>query len=246
MTEPAFTFTFHDTAHDLHGTVRSGMTLLFERRAAGDARRRRPSSTATHAAVGDRIALDFDAVSDDGRPGRHDRPRRARARPGRRTGASSAWASSARPTRPPAWSEVDARPHAGLRVRARAGRAGAGAPPARGARPRRRARRRLARARRLAAGRRGHADLDRLRRRGAPAQRGDRALAARRGLPAPGLGHGASGSVADARRACASTPPCSGGGWRAATASGPTTSSSATSRTPPRDQRVRLRLRRAS
>ena len=30
MTDPAFTFSFHDTAHDLHGTVRSGMTLVFQ------------------------------------------------------------------------------------------------------------------------------------------------------------------------------------------------------------------------
>ena len=30
MARPALTFSFHDTAHDLHGTVRSGMTLLFQ------------------------------------------------------------------------------------------------------------------------------------------------------------------------------------------------------------------------
>ncbi len=63
MTEPAFTFTFHDTAHDLHGTVRSGMTLLFEHgqptTLAEEAR-----VDGVRAAVGDRIALDFDPVSE--------------------------------------------------------------------------------------------------------------------------------------------------------------------------------------
>ena len=64
MTESAFTLAFHDTAQDLHGTVRSGMTLMFD----GGA----PSTIAepaqidhSRAVVGDRVELDFDAVTDD-------------------------------------------------------------------------------------------------------------------------------------------------------------------------------------
>lgn len=64
MTEPAFTFTFHDTAHDLHGTVRAGMTLLFQSgQPATLAEEARVDGV--RAAVGDRIALDFDPVSDE-------------------------------------------------------------------------------------------------------------------------------------------------------------------------------------
>ena len=106
MSEPAFTFSFHDTAHDLHGTVRSGMTLLFE---AG-----KPSTIAeeamlngTRAQVGDRVELDFDPVSDSADLGG------AVARVGRVRGKVDG-----RPveclgvvtetTRPPAWAELDA------------------------------------------------------------------------------------------------------------------------------------------
>ena len=63
MSDPAFTFAFHDTAHDLHGTVRSGMTLLFERGQPTtideDAR-----VDGVRAVVGDRVALDFDPVTE--------------------------------------------------------------------------------------------------------------------------------------------------------------------------------------
>jgi hypothetical protein len=62
VSEPAFTFSFHDTAHDLHGTVRSGMTLLFQggQPSTVDAE---AQIAPTRAVVGDRIALDFDPVS---------------------------------------------------------------------------------------------------------------------------------------------------------------------------------------
>jgi hypothetical protein len=64
VSEPAFTFAFHDTAQDLHGTVRSGMTLLFDRGQPStvpeEARLDR-----VRAVVGDRIELDFDPVSED-------------------------------------------------------------------------------------------------------------------------------------------------------------------------------------
>lgn len=63
MTNPAFTFSFHDTAHDFHGTVRAGMTLLFD---AG-----RPATIAeqaqigaTRAVVADLVELDFEPVSE--------------------------------------------------------------------------------------------------------------------------------------------------------------------------------------
>ena len=64
MSEPAFTFAFHDTAHDLHGTVRSGMTLLFDRGAPATIDE--PAQLdGVRAVVGDRVALDFDPVTDD-------------------------------------------------------------------------------------------------------------------------------------------------------------------------------------
>ena len=63
MTDPAFTFSFHDAAHDLHGTVRSGMTLVFEGGApttiAEEAR-----LDGVRAVVGDRLEMDFDPVSE--------------------------------------------------------------------------------------------------------------------------------------------------------------------------------------
>ena len=106
MTEPAFTFTFHDTAHDLHGTVRSGMTLLFEQ--GRPATLADPAQlSANHAAVGDRIALDFDPVSDEADLGG------TIARVGRVQGQIDGRAVDclgvvSETTRPPAWSEVDA------------------------------------------------------------------------------------------------------------------------------------------
>lgn len=63
MSDPAFTFSFHDTAHDLHGTVRSGMTLLFEGGQPATIAEEAQIG-ATRAVVGDRLALDFDPVSE--------------------------------------------------------------------------------------------------------------------------------------------------------------------------------------
>jgi hypothetical protein len=63
VSDSAFTFAFHDTAHDLHGTVRSGMTLLFEngQPATVDEEAR---VDGVRAVVGDRIELDFDPVTE--------------------------------------------------------------------------------------------------------------------------------------------------------------------------------------
>jgi hypothetical protein len=106
VSEPAFTFSFHDTAHDLHGTVRSGMTLLFQ---GGQ-----PSTVdaeaqigATRAVVGDRIALDFDPVSESADLGG------ASARVGRVRGTVDGRAVDClgvvtETVTPPAWSELDA------------------------------------------------------------------------------------------------------------------------------------------
>jgi hypothetical protein len=106
VSEPAFTFSFHDTAHDLHGTVRSGMTLLFQ---GGQ-----PSTVdaeaelgATRAVVGDRIALDFDPVSDAADLGG------ATARVGRVRGTVDGRSIEClgvvtETVTPPAWSELDA------------------------------------------------------------------------------------------------------------------------------------------
>lgn len=106
MSEPAFTFSFHDTAHDLHGTVRSGMTLLFD---AG-----RPATipetaqmNGVRAVVGDRIELDFDPLSDSADL------RGAVARIGRMHGRVDGRAVDClgvvtETTEPPSWSELDA------------------------------------------------------------------------------------------------------------------------------------------
>jgi hypothetical protein len=106
VTEPAFTFTFHDTAHDLHGTVRSGMTLLFDHG--------QPSTLAeearvdgVRATVGDQIALDFDPVSDEADlGGTIARIGRVRGQVnGRRVECLGVVSETAAP---PSWSEVDA------------------------------------------------------------------------------------------------------------------------------------------
>jgi hypothetical protein len=106
VTEPAFTFTFHDTAHDFHGTVRSGMTLLFDHG--------QPSTLAeaahvdrVRAAVGDQIALDFDPVSDEADlGGTIARVGRVRGKVnGRRVECLGVVSETASP---PSWSEVDA------------------------------------------------------------------------------------------------------------------------------------------
>jgi len=106
VSEPAFTFTFHDTAHDLHGTVRSGMTLLFDHG--------QPSTLAeearvdgVRAAVGDQIALDFDPVSDAADlGGTVARVGRVRGQVnGQRVECLGVVSETATP---PSWSEVDA------------------------------------------------------------------------------------------------------------------------------------------
>jgi hypothetical protein len=106
VTEPAFTFTFHDTAHDLHGTVRSGMTLLFDRgqptTLADEAR-----LDGSHASVGDRIALDFDPVTEDADlGGTLARVGRVRGEvDGRRVECLGVVSQT---DEPPSWSQVDA------------------------------------------------------------------------------------------------------------------------------------------
>jgi hypothetical protein len=106
VTEPAFTFTFHDTAHDLHGTVRSGMTLLFDggQPVTLDEETRVDGVRAT---VGDRIALDFDPVSEEADLGG------TIARVGRVRGKIDGRAVEClgvvtQTAEPPSWSQVDA------------------------------------------------------------------------------------------------------------------------------------------
>ena len=106
MTEPAFTFSFHDTAHDLHGTVRSGMTLLFRGgQPATIGEEARISSV--RAVVGDQIELDFDPVSESADLGG------AIARVGRVRGTVEGRRVEClgvvtETVTPPAWSELDA------------------------------------------------------------------------------------------------------------------------------------------
>jgi hypothetical protein len=63
VTDPAFTFSFHDTAHDLHGTVRSGMTLIFDG-GAPTTIDHEARLDGVRAVVGDRLEMDFDPVSE--------------------------------------------------------------------------------------------------------------------------------------------------------------------------------------
>lgn len=106
MTDPAFTFSFHDAAHDLHGTVRSGMTLVFDRGTpATIAEETRLDGV--RAVVGDRLALDFDPVSESADLGG------AVARVGRVRGSFDGRPVEClgvvtQTVRPPAWTELDA------------------------------------------------------------------------------------------------------------------------------------------
>ena len=155
------------------------------------------------------------------RPRRRPRPRRPRARRGRRAARGRARHRVG---------DRGAAAVGGARRDARHHRPGRRAARARGARPasarRRRARRRgggrpAGRGRRAPGGG-GRPHLDRLRRRRPPAQRRARAVAARRGLPAPRLGPGDRRLVARPGRRSGCTRPSSAGGSRAARASAPT------------------------
>jgi hypothetical protein len=106
VTDPAFTFSFHDTAHDLHGTVRSGMTLVFDGGApttiAEEAR-----LDGVRAVVGDRLEMDFDPVSESADLGG------AVARVGRVRGnydgrPLECLGVVTETVKPPAWSDLDA------------------------------------------------------------------------------------------------------------------------------------------
>jgi hypothetical protein len=106
VSETAFTLSFHDTAHDLHGTVRAGMTLLFQggQPSTVDAT---AQISATRAVVGDRMELDFDPVSEAADLGG------AVARVGRVRGTIDGRALEClgvvtETVTPPAWSELDA------------------------------------------------------------------------------------------------------------------------------------------
>ena len=106
MSDPAFTLSFHDTAGDLHGTVRSGMTLLFQGgQPATIAEQARIG--ATGAVAGDRLAVDFEPVSEAADLGG------VLARVGRVGGTVDGRAFDGlgvvtETVRPPAWSDLDA------------------------------------------------------------------------------------------------------------------------------------------
>jgi hypothetical protein len=107
---PALTLSFHDTAHELHGTVRSGMTLLFDAGAPStldDEATFERLGDGWKVAVGEELALTFEATA-----------------PGVDLGGASAWIGRAHgrvgsrsldcigvateTTEPPSWSELDA------------------------------------------------------------------------------------------------------------------------------------------
>ena len=66
MSAPALALSFFDAAHDIHGTVRSGMSILFEGRKP-TALPQGPDVEATdagwHAVLADTLALDFEPVA---------------------------------------------------------------------------------------------------------------------------------------------------------------------------------------
>ena len=66
MSEPALALSFFDAAHDIHGTARSGMTILFEGRkpnALPQGPQVEAAGSGWRAELPDRLALEFEPVS---------------------------------------------------------------------------------------------------------------------------------------------------------------------------------------
>ena len=66
MSEPALALSFFDAAHDIHGTARSGMTILFEGRkpnALPQGPRIEPTGSGWRAELPDRLSLEFEPVA---------------------------------------------------------------------------------------------------------------------------------------------------------------------------------------
>jgi len=66
VSEPALALSFFDAAHDIHGTARSGMTILFEGRkpnALPQGPRIEPTGSGWRAELPDRLSLEFEPVA---------------------------------------------------------------------------------------------------------------------------------------------------------------------------------------
>jgi hypothetical protein len=66
VSAPALALSFFDAAHDIHGTARSGATILFEGRkpvAVGQGPRMEPAGGGWRAELDDRLSLELEAVS---------------------------------------------------------------------------------------------------------------------------------------------------------------------------------------
>ena len=203
VSAPALALSFFDAAHDIHGTARSGMSILFEgRRPTALPEGPEVESTAGgwRAVLGDTLSLEFETVSpsaDLGGVRAHVARVRGEAAGRRVDGLGTVSETEV----PPQWEELDAvrgitalvdEQHALVALARRPrGAVGHGDEEVVA---------RLVEDDAAPRGR-GRPHLDRLRRRRPPAQRRARAVAARRGLSAPRLGPGDRRLVARPRRA---------------------------------------------
>ena len=110
MSEPALALSFFDAAHDIHGTARSGMTILFEGRkpnAIPEGPRTEATGSGWRAELPGRLSLEFEPVSPEADLGGV-RARVARVR-GEAAGRTVDGLGTVSQTdEPPRWEELDA------------------------------------------------------------------------------------------------------------------------------------------
>jgi hypothetical protein len=110
VSEPALALSFFDAAHDIHGTARSGMTILFEGRkpnAIPEGPRIEPAGSGWRAELPERLSLEFEPVSPEADLGGV-RAQVARVR-GEAAGRKVDCLGTVSETRePPQWEELDA------------------------------------------------------------------------------------------------------------------------------------------
>ncbi len=197
VSEPAISLGFFDPAREVHGIAALGRGGAVRGRARADAGGPRQASSPTARAASRALRRRRRARPSARSPARPTSAAASRTRlPGRRPGCGPAGrrasGRSSETHEPPAWADLDARARSSRRCStrgtrcsrprgARAGRVGHGEELVNGA---------LVSRRRAARGR-GRADLDRLRRRGAPAQRRGSSC----GCPGEDFPRRASGSV---------------------------------------------------
>jgi hypothetical protein len=110
VSEPALALSFFDAAHDIHGTARSGMTILFEGRkpnAIPEGPRIETAGSGWRAELPERLSLEFEPVAPEADLGAV-RARVARVR-GEAGGRKVDGLGTVSETRePPRWEELDA------------------------------------------------------------------------------------------------------------------------------------------